>query len=157
MPKFKLQKDYFAIVDKSDLDKVNQFKWYKSSIGYAVATIEGTTQFMHRFILGLPKGSFDWVDHKNGNKLDNRKSNLRLVDAQKSRANSRKMLFKNKDCTSCYKGVHKKSLLRNWSAAICYKGKREHLGSFKTEIGAAKAYDRRAKELFREYAKLNFG
>jgi CTP:phosphocholine cytidylyltransferase-like protein len=70
--------------------------------------------------------------------------------------NSRKQVFKNKVPTSLYKGVHKKSEKRNWTAQIGLNGKIFHLGSFIREIDAAKAYDRKAKELFGKFARLNF-
>ena len=80
-----------AIVDDDDFDHLNQFKWFYHN-GYAVrhgcrkGAKRDTQIRMHREILNNPQGI---VDHINGNRSDNRKSNLRISDKTRNMANSR--------------------------------------------------------------------
>lgn len=72
----------YAIVDEEDYDRVNAFSpWYENDSGYAVkkTKIKGKNISirMHSFVNCTPKGLV--TDHINGNRLDNRKSNLRSV------------------------------------------------------------------------------
>jgi hypothetical protein len=105
--------------------------------------------FMHREILYAPKDKV--VDHINHNGLDNRRENLRLVTIEQNVWNTRKQ---RRLTASRYKGVtlHK----GQWRSVIYRRKKQIHLGYFDTEETAAKAYDVKAKELFGEYACLNF-
>lgn len=89
------------------------------------------------------------VDHINGNKLDNRKSNLRIcTDAENARNSSKK--------SGNFKGVQWRSDKHKFRARIMDNGKEIFIGYFTNEIEAAKAYDTKAKELFGEFARLNF-
>ena len=118
---------------------------------------------MHRLImsriLGRELNKSELVDHINGNGLDNRRENLRIVTNSQNHMNKKKP---NGSYTSIYKGVYKDSrLARNgkirWASSIKKSGtKKEFLGRHDTEEEAARAYDKRAKELFGEYACLNF-
>ena len=103
---------------------------------------------MSRVIMNCPKGKE--VDHKNGNTLDNRHSNLRVCTHQENCRNRRP----NKNCVSSYKGVS--WFKGKWTAIINCNGKHRYLGRFKNEIDAAKAYDKAAKKAFGEFACLNF-
>ena len=105
---------------------------------------------MHRFIM-KPKSN-EYVDHINGDKLDNRKENLRICTKKENQRNQKVR----KDNTSGYKGV---ALMagKYWRAYITSGGSRQkHLGNFKTKEEAARAYDEKAKEYFGEFARLNF-
>jgi predicted GIY-YIG superfamily endonuclease len=66
-----------AIIDAEDIDLVSKPSWFFNSNGYAVAKINGKMVSMHRWLLGLTNCS-QLCDHLNGNKLDNRKSNLKV-------------------------------------------------------------------------------
>lgn len=147
--KIKIEKE--VLIDDEDKDLVSGYDWFISGSkkAYTAARVSNKLVYMHRLIMGEPS---EWVDHINGNTFDNRKENLRLVNPSQSRSNSRKAIFNNKLTTSKYKGVHKKSPNRNWSVSI----NRINIGTFKEEIHAAMAYDLWAKELFGEFAKLNF-
>jgi hypothetical protein len=93
------------------------------------------------------------VDHRNCNRADNRKRNLRLCkDAQNVR-NRRKSRNK----TSQYKGVSRKALRANkpWEATITVDGTAIHLGRFVHEHEAAVAYNAAATQYFGEFARLN--
>ena len=105
--------------------------------------------YLHRLIMGFPKNKI--VDHINGNKLDNRKSNLRICTQRQNAWNSIK---KELGVSSKYKGVHFYKRTGKWQSSI-QAGKRLHLGFFDTEKEAAKAYDFMAKKLRGEYANTN--
>ena len=104
---------------------------------------------MGRFILNPPKTM--QVDHINGNRLDNRRSNLRIC-TQSQNCTSRKPWKENK---TGYRGVN---LLPSgkWRAAVKVNQKKIHLGVFDSPKLAARAYDMYAKTLHNEYAMLNF-
>jgi len=143
----------FAIVDAEDYEELSRYKWHVNKGGrtdYAKSQKKGKAIKMHRLLMRAPKGLF--VDHINHNGLDNRKSNLRLC----TRIENLRNQLPRRGGASQYKGVgwHKKS--KKFVARIYMEGKRMHLGYFDDEIEAAKAYDKKAKELFGEFAFLNF-
>jgi len=74
MKEIKVSPNSFALVDDDDFDFLNGFKWYLSN-GYA---IDKKRRKMHRIIL-KPKTS-EMVDHTDHNKLNNQKSNIRIVN-----------------------------------------------------------------------------
>lgn len=104
----------------------------------------------------LPKGFL--VDHINGDKLDNRRSNLRLATKSDNEANKKKRRTQGgKAPSSKYKGVSKDQDGRKkcWRAIASREGKSYRLGSFYSEEEAARAYNVKALELFGEFALLN--
>jgi hypothetical protein len=111
---------------------------------------------MHRFLMGLTDRNLQ-VDHIDGDGLNNQKSNLRIVDKFKQARNVRKI---STITLSNYKGVsylrNKPNFKKRWRGYIKINRKQISLGLFETETEAAKAYDVKAKELFGEYACLNF-
>lgn len=143
----------FAKIDDEDSDIVLRYKWTNNK-GYAQAVVEGTTIRMHRLVLGLEKGR-GIVDHINGDRADNRKSNLRVCTPSQNRANTTKTMCNR----TGYKGVvfRKANRLRPYAAFAYIDYKQHYLGSFKTALEAAMAYDKKALELFGEFANLNFG
>lgn len=106
-------------------------------------------KYLHALIMGTPKGLF--TDHINGNRLDNRKKNLRICSAGQNTYNMKS----NHGTSSSHKGVYKHSVNNRWIAQIRKAGKTEYLGSFKTEKEAALTYNRRAVELHGDFARLN--
>lgn len=104
---------------------------------------------LHREIMGrIKKGMV--VDHVNGNTLHLYRNNLRICTQGQNKCNS----SKHSNNKNKYKGVsfqHGK-----FTSHICFNKKQIHLGRFVKEENAAKAYDKKARELFGEYAKLNF-
>ncbi len=147
-----LTKGLFAIVDAADYERVRQYTWCASCSGnrvYAYRKDRGKTVRMHQFIMNPPKGMV--VDHIDGNGLNNRESNLRVCTQHQNLFNSRPIVK-----SSRFKGVHLYKRTGKWRAGIRHCGRDIHIGTFDDEIEAAKAYDRKARELFGEYAYLNF-
>jgi hypothetical protein len=151
----KLTKDKFTIVDVEDYQKLAQHDWHLWESGsynqYAIRYEKGKSLKMHREIMNAPVGLV--VDHKNGDGLDNRKENLRVVTRTQNHYNRRKTIRKT---TSKYKGVHRITDRKAYCAKIRYKCKTIFLGYYKDEIEAAKAYDEAARKFFGEFARLNF-
>lgn len=106
---------------------------------------------MHRFILDLKKEDPD-VDHKDGNGLNNQRSNLRTATRAQNARNRRIRT----DNTSGFKGVTWRKDLGKWNAFIEIKTKRIHLGYFTDPMEAACAYDMAAVKYFGEFAHCNF-
>lgn len=142
-----------TIVDDADYNWLSQWKWHISSNGYArrkALKADGThtTIRMHAQIIGNMPGLEP--DHINGNRLDNRRSNLRHVTHSQNLANQKKTRG-----TSLYKGVDFHNLTQKWQARAMKDGKRYYIGLFATEANAALAYNEVAIALFGEFARLN--
>ena len=91
------------------------------------------------------------IDHIDGNKTNNSLDNLRLCSYSQNNRNS----SKRENTSSIYKGVCWDKSLDKWKAQIQINGGQNHLGLFTNEKEAAQAYNEKAKELFKEFAKLN--
>lgn len=145
MRRIKLTQGYSAIVDDEDYDFLSRWKWHVL-VGSKVYAMRNSTPsngkrhhiLMHRFILKAPSGK--QIDHINGDSLDNRKKNLRIVTKKQNMWNRNP----NTNCTSSFRGVYWHKQHRKWCAAISVNKKRHHIGLFNCEISAAKAYDKRA-------------
>jgi hypothetical protein len=145
----------FAILDLQDYYRLCNFKWFLKD-RYALRSFKLTpekTQFvaMHREIMNCPQGFL--IDHKNNNPLDNRRANLRQATRAQNTYNRKKTRVKT---SSRFIGVCFHKRYRLWTVHISYKNKKMWLGSFKTEIEAAHAYDVAAKKYHGEFARLNF-
>lgn len=153
-------------VDESDFDSLNlgSYSWCPASSKgksstYARTRYNGRDVYLHRLILGLldkPKHIF--VDHKDGNGLNNSRSNLRVTTSRGNQRNRRKE--SSRKTSSSYKGVYKENKNRKrtkiWRAQIVLPGKKQKcLGYYPTEVEAAQAYNKAATELFGEFACLN--
>ena len=119
------------------------------------SNIEMSNKTIHRrlaeaFILNLT--DLPCVDHKDRNSLNNHLSNLRWCTKKENSQN----MSKRKNTTSMYKGVCFYKPLNKWLARIHHNGQLIHLGYYLDEADAGLAYDLKAKELFREFAHLNF-
>ena len=149
MKLIKLTKGQFAIVDDSDFEYLNQFKWHLSCNGYAARKLHKSDIFMHRIINNTPEGLF--TDHINRNGLDNRRKNLRSATYSQNSMNRSRQ----KNNTSGYNGVYWHSQARKWRTTIRLNGKFIHLGLFEDKTEAAKAYNIGAKKYYGEFANFN--
>lgn len=145
-----LSQGKFAIVDIGEFAELNKRKWCINNYGYAVAG--SGTILMHRIIMKAARGFS--VDHINHNTLDNRRINLRIANQQQNAANQ--MLRPSNK--SGYKGVsffRQGQRKKRWIAVIHFNYKRKPIGYFNTALEAALAYDKKAEELFGEFAATN--
>lgn len=144
----------FAIVDNEDFERLSQYKWLLTHLGYAYrssfANGKQTQFWMHREILNAQKG-FD-VDHVNRDRVDNRKANIRIATRSQNKCNA----VGCKDGSSQYKGVGWHKATKKWRATLMINYKGMYLGIYSTEVEAAKAYDKAAKKHHGEFARLNF-
>lgn len=151
-----------AIVDDEDFERLSGLHWVARRdkpdgrdrlYARARAQIHGDYVYLHRMVLGAGPG--EMVDHKNGNTLDNRRSNLRLATSLQQRWNAAPLKCVNgQPKTSRFKGVRLTESGR-WRARITVHGTRLELGRFGTQREAAKAYDAAAVKYFGEFARLN--
>ena len=144
-----------ALVDDEDYERVIAVRWYyqkhKSGGGYAVnCTWNGGKKIyvlLHRLILRV--NDKERVDHRNRNKLDCQKTNLRIASSAENNRNRSPRA----KASSKYKGVSR--LGKKWLATICCNYKKQNLGVFATQEEAARAYNEAAKQLFGDFAYLN--
>lgn len=156
MKELHLTKGFVALVDDSDYEQLSRWKWTYSH-GYALRHEKHNKKsiriMLHRQIMGSPS-NLD-IDHRDGNGLNNQRNNLRVCTRTQNNAN-RKPYQSGK--SSQFKGVSfRRDRLQNpWRATIGFNNERLSIGVFSTEVEAAKAYDERAKDLFGEFALINF-
>lgn len=138
-----------ALIDIDDYELVSRHRWWVAAgkYPYAVTDIQGRRVYMHGLITGFRK-----TDHEDLDELNNQRSNLR--DGTDGRNEQHQRAQRGR--SSKYKGVWRHSQNPAWIACITIAGRRRHLGSFRDEEDAARAYDAAAKEHFGEYALLNF-
>ena len=131
-----------AIVDDSDFEWLSQWRWHMAQNGYARRSIDRggiqRTIGLHRQILGLEPGDSREGDHRNGDRLDNRRENLRVVTRAQNQQNLR---AKKAGATSRFRGVYFSRKAGKWCANVKVAGRSHHIGTFLTEeqAGAAAA------------------
>jgi len=147
-------------VDPADYKRLRGYQWIAKkgrNSFYAqrrVATGKAGKKalvYMHQEIIEVPEPMV--VDHINHDGMDNRRANLRAASRSEN-------MYHRKKCSgathSKYKGIYWRKKNRKWQAMITFERKRIHLGCFRNEIEAAKAYDRAAMKYHGEFASLNF-
>lgn len=143
-----------AYVDEADIPVLVRHRWYRNANGYAYTLVKRGRRevgvLMHRLILRAPTGV--QVDHRDGNRLNNTRANLRLCNQSENSSNARKAAAR----SSRFKGVTCRRDRKGWRAEIMARGQRRRLGVFHTEEAAALAYDAAARELHGTFARLNF-
>lgn len=146
MASIALTKGYIAEVDDADLPRVQQHAWCAFSNGgnqiYAEATIKGKRARLHRFVMEATAGTI--VDHKDGNTLNNRRSNLRFVSKSENAINAK--VRRNKT-HSMHRGITFDSSRNKWVAQFKAHGVKYNLGRFATELEALQAYQVATKDL----------
>ncbi len=147
MKEIHLTQGYKTVVDDEDYELLMQYSWSFHQ-GYAKSYVNKKHTGMHRFLMNTPLGKE--TDHINGNRLDNRRQNLRVV------TNSQNQMNKRAHGKHPFKGVYYHRVNNRWVAEIGTVNKRAYLGSFKSARTAALAYDLWAKDLFKKFAKTNF-
>lgn len=156
-----LDEGLWTIVDPQDYYRFGCFKWHLEGHDgkfYAVRdTLVGLDHTikvrLHREIMQAPKGTF--VDHHNGDSLDNRQDNLRIATRCQNMQNAKKRK-KKAGATSQFTGVYLDKNGRTWDYQLKANGKIVSTGRFPTEIEAARARDRAAIKYHGEFARLNF-
>jgi len=127
-----------AVVDDADYERLQGMKWHSRKSGHTLYAFHNkrfkkdtVAVSMHRFLLGSPLCGE--IDHINGNGLDNRRCNLRVVTHKQNMHNKH-------HGTSKHVGVSWLSKRKRWYSAIKIHGKNRFLGTFKSEVDAAAAY-----------------
>ncbi len=143
----RLTQNQQTMVDDDVYEILNQFKWHamysKSTKTYyarrSVIISKGnyTTERLHWYIVGKPIKEY-CIDHINGNSLDNRYCNLRIVTNRENQQNRKS--HRNGRLVGCY--YHKRD--KKWISQIVLNGKQKCLGYFNTEL---EAHNRYKKEL----------
>lgn len=145
-----LTKGAVTVVDDEDFEWLSQHKWYATT-GYAARWMkrpEGgfVRVHMHREIAGVStvSGRIAPVDHINGDRLDNRRSNLRVATPSENALNSKRYATN----TSGYPGVslRKRNLTKPWEARVVYLGRYVYGGYFATPEEAAERVNDLLKE-----------
>lgn len=153
MQRIQLTKGAFAVIDDDAFVFISQRRWHLSPRGYAHCNIWNKdlkrydSCLMHRLLMGATKGQC--VDHRNHNKLDNRRSNLRTCTVSQNLQNRRLRITN----TSGFKGVYPSG--KKWQARITAKGQRYYLGLCTSPEDAAVMYNVAAQLFHGEFATLN--
>ncbi len=148
---------YDILVDEDIYRKYRQLSWHITKEGYAETAAEGVDYkhnlSLHRLVMGVSDPAV-LVDHRNNNRLDCRRDNLRIATPTQNSQNK----GKNWNSQFAWKGIQRLAGKRRkpYNARIMLNGQSMSLGCYITAEEAARAYDCKAKELFGEFANLNF-
>lgn len=146
------KRHWLVMVDDEDYKYLNQFYWYTDKYGTVSSSLGGKGKkrmILARFLLNSPDNME--IDHIDGNRLNNQKSNLRLATSSQNKINR----GPRSDNQSGYKGVSWHSQRKKWTARIMINGKYTHLGLFQNIIEAARSYNKAALEYYEQFAWLN--
>lgn len=139
------------LIDDCDIDIVRGCSSiFVDGKGYVATYRNGCRNRLHRLIINAESGQI--VDHINRNKLDNRRSNLRITDRC---GNARNSKFRSHN-TSGFRGVYLCKQTQRWRAEIRVNGRGVKLGRFHSVVDAAIAYDKAAVRLHGAFAVTNF-
>lgn len=138
-----------VIVDDDAFVWASQMNWTidRSGNTFYARNVKGR---LHRLVMGITDPMV-LIDHKNGNGLDNRKSNLRRCSVAENNRNC----IKEPGKTSSFKGVSWKSSRKKWQAQIKVNGIVKYLGLFDNERNGAIAYNEAAQKYHGDFALLN--
>ena len=154
-----LNRGFETVVSDRDAELVARYRWFadvrvckidgaEKAYAYATPLIAGKKKkiYMHRLITGAPRGLL--VDHRNGDRLDNRRRNLLVTTGTLNMHN------RSGWAVSGYRGVDAHG--GRYRARVQFRGTQETLGRFDTAEEAARAYDRAVFDLYGEFAWFNF-
>ena len=142
----------YAVVDAADYATVAAQTWFLSAGVYAISSRRNGAKatYMHRVIIGAPEG-ID-VDHINGDRLDNRRGNLRLATRSENMRNA--TLRRNN--TSGFVGVSWNGRRGKWVARLKVGARHLNAGYFNDAASAARARDAAARTHYGEFATFNY-
>lgn len=138
-------------IDESDYSLLTGKKFRINADGYVVFRLNNRITRLHRFLTLADRHL--WVDHKNHDRLDNQRNNLRVCTPSQNGINRRKIT--SRAFTSHFKGVQWSPRNNKWLARGKKNGTSKYLGLFVCEADAATAYNFWAHEVFGEYAMFN--
>ena len=165
MKYIRLTQGKFAKVDDEDFNWLKQWKWcaeHKGKAFYAVRNAKNEKKiihiYMHREILKkyyplLLIGKI--VDHKDGDSLNQLKTNLRIATQRENVRNQKIQVRHTGFKSSKFKGVRWHKRNKKWIASIQIMGRSKHLGYYDNEVEAAQAYNEAAQKAFGDFARLN--
>lgn len=151
MKKIKLTQNKYALVDDSDFENLNKFKWSATqpvNVFYAVRRVGKKLVYMHRVINKTPINLS--TDHIDGNGLNNQRINLRVCSQAQNCHNGPR--YKNN--SSGYKGVCWHKDAKKWMAYIRNGGKLLNLGLFTSKLKAFKAYCEASIKYHKEFSRI---
>ena len=142
-----------VLVDDEDLERVLQFRWHINQLGYVISdqrkakdkTRTGKMVLLHRFILDFPESQ---IDHKNQNRLDNRRCNLRLATKAENMMNRGAP----KHSTSGYKCISWSNTKNKWRVQITFQGKKYEFGYYEDIEKALQVYNDNVEAIQGEWA-----
>ena len=146
----KTRNGYEFEIDECDYDLVSMYSWRLEASSTLYSTILGKNVILSRLLMGFPIG-FD-VDHIDRNRLNNKRSNLRVCTRQQNSWNKGKKV--SKQTSSKYIGVCRHQKIY-WQSYIKIDGKVVGLGYFKDEKDAARAYNEACVKERGKWAVLN--
>lgn len=155
MPELELNNGHTLLFDEADVELIGQHTWTavknrQTLYAQSEVQVDGRRKgvYLHRLLVDAPSAM--QVDHKNGNGLDDRRSNLRLATRSQNQANRGPTAAS----TTGYKGVGQKPNGK-YFAAVNFGGKYFRLGCYHDPWEAAQVYNAKALELWGEFAYLN--
>jgi hypothetical protein len=149
---FDLPSGHKVKLSEADLAIVCKHRWRalkRKHTVYAISTINGRSVYMHRLLMGHPSGAF--VDHVDGDGLNNLRENLRIATPSQNNCN-RRMRSNN---TSGFKGVSWDKKRGKWYAQICVNGKNKNCGYHNTPEAAHEAYIAAAADLHGDFGRVS--
>lgn len=146
-------KDEMFLIDLEDFWKVKDFCWNKNQYGYIVTYFKDNEKIkgmsLHRFVMGFPNDML--VDHRDGDKTNNMKYNLRIATNYQNGMNA----SINSRNTSGVTGVHWDNKLKNWMVRISVNGKRIYLGNYDDFEDAVRVRKKAEEEYYGEWSYDN--
>lgn len=146
----KYSNNSFSIVDTDIFEIYGKMKWWAKKGRKDKLYAFNNIGYLHRLILKAKKGNF--VDHINGDTLDNRKCNLRICSIKENARNRGKQINNKSGYKGVYLSISKRQKTPMWRSQIQFNSILINIGCFKTKEEAYRAYCLKSKELFGEFS-----